>query len=197
MMIPKAYIPWLLVAARLVIAPLLVLDALDRQASAWFLIGYITAIFSDIFDGILARRWQVSTPRLRQTDSWADIWLFGCLSLSTWLVYPSVILAFRIPLMIAFAGQCLLFTISLIKFGKFPSFHTYTAKAWGLMLLVATIGLFGWGYSATLWLAIAGCWINTLEEIAMTFILPVWQCDILSIGHAIKLRPTLLNNVQP
>lgn len=192
MTIAKGQIPWLLVGLRLMIAPLLLWDALDQQTSPWFLTGYIIAILSDIFDGILARRWQVSTPRLRQADSWADIWLFLCLALCTWLVYPQVIMAFRIPLLIAIAAQCTLFIISLIKFQKFPSFHTYTAKAWGLMLLVATIGLFGFGYTNTLWLAIAACLINTLEEIMMTLILPQWQCDILSIFHALKLRKTLL-----
>ncbi len=190
-MLKKVYIPWLLVGLRVAIAPMLLLDALDRQTSAWFLMGYILAILSDIFDGILARRWQVSTPRLRQADSWADIWLFLCLALCTWLVYPQVIMAFRTPLLIAIAAQFMLFTISLIKFQKFPSFHTYTAKAWGLMLLVATIGLFGFGYIHTLWLAIAACLLNTLEEIIMTLILPKWQCDILSVFHALKLRRTL------
>lgn len=191
MKIVKEYIPWFLVGLRVAIAPLLLWDALDRQISPWFLLGYILAILSDIFDGILARRWQVSTPRLRQTDSWADIWLFCCLALCTWLVYPQVIMAFRIPLLIAIAAQFTLFIINLIKFQKFPSFHTYTAKAWGLMLLVATIALFGFGYANTLWLAIAACWLNTVEEIAMTLILPEWQCDILSIFHALKLRRSL------
>jgi phosphatidylglycerophosphate synthase len=191
-MLKKVYIPWLLVGLRVAIAPMLLLDALDRQTSPWFLMGYILAILSDIFDGILARRWQVSTPRLRQADSWADIWLFICLALCTWLVYPQVIMAFQLPLIIALAAQFTLFTISLIKFHKFPSFHTYTAKAWGLMLLVATIALFGFGYINTLWLAIAACLLNTLEEIIMTLILPKWQCDILSVFHALKLRQTLL-----
>lgn len=59
-------------------------------------------------------------------------------------------------------------TISLVKVKKFPSFHTYTAKIWGLTLLAATIGLFGFQYTTTLWLAIGLCLINSLEEIIMT-----------------------------
>jgi phosphatidylglycerophosphate synthase len=180
------------VGLRAAIAPLLLWDALDRQTSPWFLWGYSIAILADIFDGILARRWHVSTPQLRQADSWADIWLFLCLALSTWLVYPQVLMALRLPLWIAVAGQGTLFALSLLKFRKFPSFHTYTAKAWGLMLLVATIGLFGFGNGQLLWLAIAGCWINTLEEIVMTLLLPTWQCDILSVFHALKLRRSLI-----
>jgi CDP-diacylglycerol--glycerol-3-phosphate 3-phosphatidyltransferase len=187
-MIKPAYIPSILVGLRFTISPLLLLDALDGTTTNWFLLGYILAIFSDIFDGIIARKLGVSTPQLRQADSWADIFLFLCLALSTWLVYPTVIINFRVVLLIAVIAQLTLFAISLIKFGKFPSFHTYTAKAWGLALLVAAIALFGFGYTPPLWVAIVLCWINSLEEIVMAFILPSWACDVLSLFHALELR---------
>ncbi|MEH2188883.1 MAG: CDP-alcohol phosphatidyltransferase family protein [Nostoc sp.] len=87
---------------------------------------------TDVFDGIIARRLKVSTALLRQADSWADICLYLCVAISIWLVYPQVIINFRVPLLSAITIQLILFTISLIKFQKFPSFHTYTAKAWGL-----------------------------------------------------------------
>jgi phosphatidylglycerophosphate synthase len=181
-------IPSLLVGVRLAIAPLLLFDALDHHTGLAFVVGYILAILSDIFDGIIARRLGVSTAQLRQADSWADIFLFLCLAMSTWLVFPEVILRFRLPLLIAVAAQLSLFSLSLIKFKKFPSFHTYTAKLWGLTLLVAAIALFGFGNAQPLWLAIAFCWINSLEEIAMTLVLPEWQCDVLSLFHALNLR---------
>ncbi len=160
------------------------------MSSSLFIIGYIIAVLSDIFDGILARRLEVSTVQLRQADSWADICLYLCVAISVWLVHPEVLLDFQTPLVLAIAAQLTLFTISLIKFQKFPSFHTYTAKIWGLTLLVATVGLFGFDYSKTLWLAIALCLINSIEEIMMTLLLPEWKCDILSIFHAINLRQT-------
>jgi CDP-diacylglycerol---glycerol-3-phosphate 3-phosphatidyltransferase len=184
-------LPSLLIALRLTIAPLLLLDALDRQTTPAFVIGYILAILSDIFDGIIARRLGVSTPQLRQADSWADITLFLCLAASTWLVFPQTIAAFKIPLLMAVAAQLILFATSLIKFRKMPSFHTYTAKAWGITILVATVALFGFGHDKTLWLAIALCLINSLEEIIMTLLLPEWQCDVLSLFHALDLRRKL------
>jgi len=188
-------IPSILVGIRFVIAPLLLLDALDHHSTNWFVIGYVIAIISDIFDGIIARRLGVSTIQLRQADSWADIWLFICLAMSTWLVYPQVLIDFQTPLLLALAAQLLLFTISLIKFRKFPSFHTYTAKVWGLLLLITTVSLFGFGYAKPLWLAIVLCWLNSLEEIVMTLILPEWKCDVLSIFHALNLRRDLLTDL--
>jgi phosphatidylglycerophosphate synthase len=192
-MLKLTNIPSILVGLRLAIAPLLLFDALDRHTSLWFIIGYIIAVCSDIFDGIIARRLGVSTPQLRQADSWADICLYLCIAVATWLVHPQVILDFQVPLSIAIAAQLTLFAISLIKFRKFPSFHTYTAKIWGLSLLVATVGLFGFNDDRPLWLAIALCLINSIEEVIMTLILPEWQCDVLSIFHAIDLRRTLLD----
>ncbi|BAT56630.1 CDP-diacylglycerol--glycerol-3-phosphate 3-phosphatidyltransferase (plasmid) [Nostoc sp. NIES-3756] len=193
-MIKLSHLPSILVGMRFALAPLLVFDALDHRTSFWFIIGYVIAVLSDIFDGIIARRLKVSTAQLRQADSWADICLYLCVAISTWLVYPQVIIDFRVPLLSAIAIQLILFAISLIKFQKFPSFHTYTAKAWGLALLAATVGLFGFGYVNTLWFAIALCWINSLEEIAMTLLLPTWQCDILSIFHVVELRKALMHS---
>jgi phosphatidylglycerophosphate synthase len=187
-MIKLAYIPSLLVALRLTIAPLLLLDASDRSIGASFIIGYIIAVLSDIFDGIIARRLGVSTARLRQADSWADICLYLCIAASVWLVHPQVISDFKLPFIVAIIAQLTLFATSLIKFGKFPSFHTYTAKIWGLTLLAATVGLFGFNYTNTIWLTIGMCIVNSIEEIVMTLILPTWHCDVLSIFAAIELR---------
>ena len=93
-------IPSVLVGLRLAIAPLLLLDALDLDISQWFLVGYVIAVLSDIFDGIIARRLGVSTTRLRQADSWADICLYLCVAASAWLVYPHIIIDFKVPLLL-------------------------------------------------------------------------------------------------
>lgn len=185
-------IPSILVGLRLAIAPLLLLDAIDLDVSKWFLMGYVIAVLSDIFDGIIARRLGVSTTRLRQADSWADICLYLCVAASAWLVYPHIIIDFKVPLLLAAIAQISLYASGWLKFRKFPSFHTYTAKIWGLTLLVATVRLFGFDDASFLWLAIGMCLINSIEEIAMTLILPEWQCDILSIFDAIDLRKSLL-----
>ncbi|MEM8779966.1 MAG: CDP-alcohol phosphatidyltransferase family protein [Cyanobacteria bacterium P01_G01_bin.49] len=191
-MIKLVHLPSILIGFRFVIAPLLLVDALDSNTSWFFVFGYILAVLSDIFDGIIARHLKVSTVQLRQADSWADICLYLCVAMSTWLVFPQVLIDFQIPLLLGIAAQLSLFSISLIKFGKFPSFHTYTAKLWGLTLLIATVSLFGFNYPHTLWLAIAFCWLNSLEEIIMVLVLSEWQCDNLSIFEVIKLRKTVI-----
>jgi phosphatidylserine synthase len=149
----------------------------------------MAAFFSDIFDGIIARRLGVSNVQLRQADSLADVCLYTCISASAWLVHRDIIIAFRVPLLMAVFAQLLWLVVNLVKYGKPASYHTYSAKLWGLTLFVATVGLFGFDYAGiTLWLSSIVCMIHSLEEIAMTLILPVWTHDVLSIFHALQLR---------
>lgn len=67
-MIKLVHLPVILVGLRFFLALLLFLDARDRHTSFVFIIAYILAVLSDIFDGILARRLKVSTVQLRQLD---------------------------------------------------------------------------------------------------------------------------------
>jgi CDP-diacylglycerol--glycerol-3-phosphate 3-phosphatidyltransferase len=104
-------------------------------------------------------------------------------------VHCDVITAFSNPLSAVVGIQLIWWVVNLAKYGQPASYHTYSAKTWGVTLFVATIALFGFGYGGlTLFLAIAVGIIHTLEEIAMTLILPQWTHDVLSIVHALRLR---------
>ncbi|MBD2293235.1 CDP-alcohol phosphatidyltransferase family protein [Anabaena sphaerica FACHB-251] len=191
------YIPTLLVIYRFAVAPFLLWDALDGTTTIWFLIGFITAFVGDIFDGIIARRLGVSTAELRQADSWADVCLFSCVFISAWLVHPEVLISYRLPLLTVVFAQLIWWIVNLIKYGKPASYHTYSAKFWGITLFIAIVSLFGFNYAGTaLWLTCVAGFIHTVEEIAMTLILPVWTHDVLSIFHALKIRQDLQQNLQ-
>ncbi|GAB4438096.1 MAG: hypothetical protein OHK0035_26860 [Cyanobacteria bacterium J069] len=179
----------LLVCFRLAIAPFLLWDAFDGTVTPWFLAGYIAAFFSDIFDGVIARRLGVSTARLRAADSWADVTLYVCIALAAWRVHPEILIAFRWPLLSVVAAQLLWWVVNLAKYGKPASYHTYSAKLWGITLFIASLALFGFDQGGwALWAAILVGLVHTVEEIGMTLILPTWQHDVLSLAHALKLR---------
>ncbi|MBW4645538.1 MAG: CDP-alcohol phosphatidyltransferase family protein [Goleter apudmare HA4340-LM2] len=186
-------IPSGLVLFRFCISPFLLWDAWDGKTSIWFIVGFVAAFLSDIFDGIIARRLGVSNAQLRQADSWADVCLFSCVFLSAWLVYRDIVIGFRTPLLTVVFAQLVWWIVNLVKYGKPASYHTYSAKFWGITLCIAIVALFGFNYAGiTLWLTCIAGFIYSVEEIAMTLILPVWQHDVLSIFHALKLRQTLL-----
>ncbi|MBD2578304.1 CDP-alcohol phosphatidyltransferase family protein [Oscillatoria sp. FACHB-1406] len=188
------YLPTSLVLLRFCLAPVLLADAFDGNTSQLFIVAFVAAFLSDIFDGVIARRLDVSTAKLRQADSWADVALYACVSASALLVRPDAIAVFRIPLLTVVFVQLWWWVANLLKYGKPASYHTYSAKLWGLSLFIAAIALFGFHYSGvTLWLAIIIGILHTLEEIAMTSILPVWTHDVLSFKHALQLRQMQLN----
>ncbi|MEP0749958.1 CDP-alcohol phosphatidyltransferase family protein [Coleofasciculus sp. FACHB-501] len=48
-------LPFSLVIIRLCLSPLLLWDAIDGATSTWFILGFVVAFLSDIFDGAIAR----------------------------------------------------------------------------------------------------------------------------------------------
>lgn len=181
--------PQFLVILRFCLGSLLLLDALDGDISAWFISGFVIAFLSDIFDGVIARRLGMSTASLRQADSCADVCLYLCIAASAWLVHPDVIILFRIPLSLVISAQLIWLGVNLMKYGKPASYHTYSAKTWGITLFFATVALFGFGYAGwVLWIAIIVGIIHSVEEILMTLVLPDWTHDVLSLVHAFQLR---------
>ena len=187
-------IPAALVVLRFLIAPLLLFDAFSGFGRVWFMTGFAIAFLSDIFDGVIARRLGVSTASLRRADSWADVCLYLCVSAAAWLLYPDEIKACWLPLSLVVALQGVWWVVNLAKYGQPASYHTYSAKLWGMMLCVATIALFGFNYGGiTLILVGVVGIVHTVEEIAMTLILPRWTHDVLSIVHALQLRQYLVN----
>lgn len=186
-------VPMALVLLRGAIAPVLIWLAWDGETGVGWVMLYSLAVLSDIFDGIIARRLGISTSALRTADSWADRGLYVCVAIAAWMAHRDVILAFRTPLWIILGLQGLWWFVNGVKYGRPASYHTYTAKAWGLTLLLAAIALFAYGYGGiTLWLAIGMGIVHTIEEILMTSLLPTWQHDVLSLGHALRLRQVIL-----
>jgi phosphatidylglycerophosphate synthase len=183
------FIPWLLVISRAAIAPYLLWDAIDRQTGIIFILAYIFAFLSDIFDGIIARKLQVSTESLRVADSIADTLLYISIAACTWLTHTDLVIANRLPILITIGGMLLWIAINLAKYGKLASYHTYSAKIWGLSLFAATIGIYT-NYHADLLLILACICglVNIIEEILMTIVLPTWHHDVLSLAHAWQLR---------
>jgi len=187
-------LPMSLVVLRFGLAPVLLGDAIDGQTGLWFIAAFAIAFLSDIFDGIIARRLQVSTAALRQADSWADVCLYLCVCASAIFVHSDAIAAFRLPLMAVVVAQLIWWGVNLWKYGRPASYHTYSAKLWGLTLFIATLALFGCHYAGiTLWLAAIVGLAHTLEEVCMTLLLPVWTHDVLSLFHALRLRQHYLS----
>jgi len=76
------YIPWALVWFRLSLAPIFPVGCI-LGANGGLYVGLLLAgIVSDIFDGVLARRWKCSAPALRRADSNVDTVFYSAAGLT-------------------------------------------------------------------------------------------------------------------
>jgi phosphatidylglycerophosphate synthase len=182
-------VPWAMAAARALLGPVVIVG--DRcKWSPMALAGLVvTALLSDVFDGALARRWRVDTAGVRLFDSMCDLAFYVCVGVALWLYQPQILHGNLALLYALLAIEAANFAANFAKFGRPASYHSYLAKAWGLMLAGAiAIGLAagdaGWLMRVALLMGIA----SNAETIAMSLMLPVWRRDVKTIAEAWRIR---------
>jgi len=169
--------------------PYLIFDAQDGQISRWFLLAFTFGVISDVLDGEILRRFNLSNPKLRSLDSTTDAVFYMSVIVSMWFVHPALIQLYIVPLTILLFTQTISWLFCLLKFGKTTSYHSYLAKFWGISLFVGTIGFFLPQPNIALFLfAITVGIISNIEDMIITATMPYWKCDILHIQSAKLLR---------
>ncbi|MGB5982229.1 MAG: CDP-alcohol phosphatidyltransferase family protein [Nonlabens sp.] len=187
----KLNIPTLLILFRLLLAPIILLLAYHETAHCEPII--VTLMFlgliSDILDGIIARKQNISSAKLRRMDSQVDMLFWLSIGFATYFLYPALIKA-NIAAIIAILGmEVACYVISLIKFKKETCTHAFLSKMWGIALLVAFTSLIGFNHSGVPFqIAIILGLISHIDRILITLILPKWTHDIPSTYHAYLIR---------
>jgi len=159
-MIRKQSIPWAMAAARVLLGPVLVVGERCGWSSFSLASIVVTALLSDIFDGILARRWCCDTAAVRLFDSMADTAFYLCAAAALWMARPRVWQDNSILLVTLLSLEALRFGVDFIRFGKPASYHSWLAKSWGQVMALAIIATFGSSHASrllplALWLGIA------------------------------------------
>ncbi|HSI14562.1 MAG TPA: CDP-alcohol phosphatidyltransferase family protein [Chthoniobacter sp.] len=180
-------IPALLVASRVVLAPVITWLLFHQHAAVagWL---YVAAVVSDIYDGVIARKLGVSTLSLRLADGCADVWLFVCLGVGLWFGYRSWVLTLAWPFGTAMVLQVVSWGFCFWRFGKMTSYHSFLAKLTGLTLLLGILALLFTETPVPLAIAL---WIFVacvVEEIVMTAVLQRYHHDVWNLAAAWRLR---------
>ena len=181
-------LPMALTLIRFPIAIGLVFDAKDGYASRYFLPLFMLAALSDVLDGFVARKLKITTVRGALLDGYADIALYTASLISAYFLYPAIIMKYLLGWIVLILAQIVSWGFSLIKFGKMTSYHTYSAKAWGIIIVMSFIVLFAFGGGTLLPIAILASLICNGEEIFITAIMPYWKAGILNYKVALSLR---------
>ena len=184
-------IPIFLIYSRLIIGFIIV--ALSLYTPNNYKVLAITlltvGLLTDIFDGIIARKLNVSNENLRRLDSSIDQIFFISVVGATYIQCPDFFKTHWLKLGILIGVEALTYLISFIKFKKEIATHSIGAKIWTLLLFATLIQIIlqcnsKLVFEFCFWVGI----ITRLEIIAIILALKTWTNDVPSIYQAIKLR---------
>jgi len=147
------------------------------------------ALLSDIFDGMLARRWHLDTETLRRWDTRADTFFYMCVLLVAVLRYPAAFERRWILLVGLAVAEAAQHIFAAIKYGRHASYHSVLSKIWGLMMATALCALLSFGFDNWfLDLTLAWGILCNLQGLAMSLMLPTWHKDVPTLFHAARIR---------
>ncbi len=139
----------------------------------------VAALLSDIFDGVLARRWGSDTAGLRLFDSMADTWFYLCVGGALAVAQPGFWRSNAVLLLGVVGLETCRFALDFAKFGRPASYHSYSA-----VITTFIAGRTGWWITSTLMWGV----VCLSEGIAMSVILPVWSRDVKTLSAAMQIR---------
>ena len=145
-------------------------------------------ILSDVFDGIIARKVNIATEKLRVIDTIVDLLFYASIFYYTYLNNQQTFqsnLALIICILILELGM---YFTSIMRFRKLPSPHAILSKFWGLYLVVELTLLLlkipGMHFYIALWIGL----IVHLDRFLIYSLITQWEHDIPSSYHALLLR---------
>jgi hypothetical protein len=117
---------------------------------------------------------------------------YVCVAIALWIGQPQIWHANSSLLTVLLALEVVSFGVALAKFGKPASYHSYLAKAWGLVMATAVVAVFASKHASPLIpVALALGIACNLQGLAMSWMLPVWHKDVKTLRAAWRLRDEL------
>ena len=150
-----------------------------------FSLGFL----SDIFDGIIARRLHVATPKLRRLDSLVDQVFFISVALALFSKLPEFFVRNAAKIIILGSIEAAAYLLCWLKFRREVATHALASKLWALSLFATLCQVVATGNSTTLF---TFCFylglLTRLEIIGIILLLRHWAHDVPSIYHAYLIR---------
>lgn len=183
-------IPLLLIIGRLVVSFLFIFWAVfDTEIQIWlFLLLIYLGLVSDIFDGIIARKLNVSSVFLRKADTVVDAVFYAGIISCVFQINSEAFTSNRYLIFVILSLELIMYSVSMLRFRKLPSPHAIASKFWALYLIVEftliSLGLSGVHFTISL---VIGSFVH-LERALIYIVIKKWENDIPSIYHAVQIR---------
>jgi len=187
----KYKIPLLLIYSRIVFAALIILLAVFKiEYFRGIIITLIVlGLLSDIFDGIIARRLNISTQKLRRLDSSVDQIFWVAILASAYIVSPVFFRTNMVLILIVVLLEAACYAISFIRFKKEVATHAIASKIWTLVLFATLLQVIATSNSIVLFYICFSLGVITrLEIIFILFILKDWTNDVPTVYHAVLIK---------
>lgn len=185
------HIPIALIYSRLLIGFGIILLSVFHVSHYSFLAITLLSVglLTDVFDGIIARKLNISSERLRRLDSGIDQVFFISVAVATYIQCPDFFKNNLVKLIILGAFEASTYALSYIKFKKEIATHSIGAKIWTLTIFATLVEIMVHCESVVLfeicfWLGLA----TRLEILAIVLTLKKWTNDVPTIYHAVRLR---------
>lgn len=179
----------LITVFRILAAPILLflLFTGQWQTFKWLL---LVAFLTDLIDGELARRFNVTSVLGSKLDSIGDDLMVLVAVVGMFVHFPDFILqelTVIAVMLVLFISQI---AIALFRYSKISSFHTYAAKlaafAQGLFLLSSFF--FHQPSQLLFYIAAVITITDLVEEIILVFLIPKWRANVRGLYWVMKER---------
>jgi phosphatidylglycerophosphate synthase len=185
----KLRLPVFLIFVRVALGPGMILLSFFFLHSVLLVSCIGLALLTDVFDGVLARRWHLDTENLRRWDTRADTFFYLCVLVVAGLRYPAAFERRWILLASLAIAEVTQHAFAAIKYGRHASYHSVISRIWGLMMATAMCALLGFGLDNWfLDLTLAWGVLCNLQGLAMSLMLPTWHRDVPTLFHAARIR---------
>lgn len=185
----KNKIPAALIWFRLLAGLLIVWQAFTDADREWIVLLMTSGLLSDIFDGIIARRLNISTQTLRRLDSSVDQVFWLCIVVATYIIAPGFYKDNWVSIVILLSAEALCYVVCYLRFRKEVATHAIASKIWTLILFATLVDIVLNSTSA-FWFQL--CFytglLTRLEVLSILLLIRGWTNDVPSVYHAILLR---------
>ena len=168
---------------RLLLVPVLVFFALEG-APYWFLGVLAASLVSDVLDGHLARKLNQVSDFGAKLDSWGDSLTYASMIFGLYQLWPSIFTDQQAYLLYATLSFIIPLAAALVKFGEYPSYHTWGAKVAAILIAPAYYMLILLDADTWFRLVILFYLLVASEEILITIIL---KSPATNVGSAWRL----------
>jgi phosphatidylglycerophosphate synthase len=163
---------------RLLVSPLAVFIAGFNYAGtyAWLM---ILLFLSDVADGLIARLRNETSRKGARLDSIADVLMITAVLFGLIKFHADVLFENFVAVSIVVFFYLLTMLISLFRYGKISSFHTYLSKLSAVFLAILFAQLFFFSFSEVTFLIFLIIYlISSVEELVLMMLIPTYRTDV-------------------